>query len=428
MTQQPPPPRPPPPGTLLPPRLGPRPLGLHLTTALSILLSSPAGLPWLRNGSLPWKRPQRAAAALRKMVVEVDPEAFRHAVDREMRRRIDGLLTGLHGYRHHPYRRNLVEPPPVWTEGSSRLLDHGTPSAAPGAAEIPVLLVPSLINRHYILDLSQERSLVRWLAGQGLRPYLLDWGWPGELERRFTLGDYIAGRLDRALAFLCQRHHGPIAVAGYCMGGMLAVALTQLRPASVRSLTLLATPWDFHAGDRALALGLGIAASPFVPALEAWGEMPVDAIQTLFAGLDPLLVLRKFRRFADLAPGSAEAQAFVALEDWLNDGIPLVAAVARECLIGWYGRNEAALGKWVVAGCCVDPAAIRVPTLALIPGHDRIVAPASARALANRVPGARILTPALGHIGMIVGRGAVDQVWRPFAQWLHDAAQPGVRD
>ena len=42
--------------------------------------------------------------------------------------------------------------------------------------------------------------MMRWLAAQGLRPLLLDWGWPGEAERRFTLTDYIAGRLERALA------------------------------------------------------------------------------------------------------------------------------------------------------------------------------------------------------------------------------------
>ena len=107
-----------------------------------------------------------------------------------------------------------------------------------------VLFVPSLVNRAYVLDLTPERSLMRWLPGQGFRTLLLDWGWPGEAERHFTLTDYVAGRLERAL----MAAPGPVVLAGYCMGGLLALAAALRRPDRVRALALLATPWDFHAG------------------------------------------------------------------------------------------------------------------------------------------------------------------------------------
>ena len=42
--------------------------------------------------------------------------------------------------------------------------------------------------------------MLRWLAGHGVRPLLLDWGWPEEVERRFSLTDYVAGRMERAMA------------------------------------------------------------------------------------------------------------------------------------------------------------------------------------------------------------------------------------
>ena len=89
--------------------------------------------------------------------------------------------------------------------------------------------------------------MLRFLAGAGLRPLLLDWGWPGEVERGFTLTDYMAGRLERALVAV----GAPVVLAGYCMGGLLAMAAAQRRPEQVRALALLATPWDFHAADRA---------------------------------------------------------------------------------------------------------------------------------------------------------------------------------
>ncbi|BAI72952.1 polyhydroxyalkanoate synthase [Azospirillum sp. B510] len=334
-------------------------------------------------------------------------------VDREIRRRVDAVLSGIERYRHHPYRRDLPDPPTVWTEGGSRLLDYG---AAAGGR--PVLFVPSLVNRGYILDLSRDRSLLRWLAARGLRPFLLDWGRPGPLERRFTLTDYIAGRLERALDVVVEAVGGPVPVVGYCMGGLLAAALAQRRPRSLAGLVLMATPWDFHAEDAATARRVATFIQPWGPALERWGELPTDALQALFAQLDPLLALKKFSGFARMAPASRAATAFVALEDWLNDGVPLVAGVARDALAGWYGRNDTMAGAWMVAGLPVDPGAIRVPTLALIPERDRIVPPASALALGHAVPGARILRPPLGHIGMVVSAGAESGVWAPLAEWL----------
>jgi polyhydroxyalkanoate synthase len=319
----------------------------------------------------------------------------------------------------------------LWREGTTRLLDygaapaHGAAPAAPAHAP-PVLVVPSLINRGYILDLSAERSFLRWLAGQGLRPFLVDWDRPGPEERDFTLTDYIAGRLEGALdAVLAETGQQP-AVIGYCMGGLLALALALRRPDDVSGLALLATPWDFHA-DTSGQGALAAAALPgLAPLMEAYGELPVDIIQGLFAGLDPQLVLRKFLAFARLDPDSPRAAAFVALEDWLNDGVALSAPVARECLGGWYGDNTPARGTWRVAGEVIDPRRLALPSLCLIPAQDRIVPPASAQALAGALAGTEILRPRLGHIGMMVSAGAEDQVWRPLADWLTARAADGA--
>ncbi|MCZ6764213.1 MAG: dienelactone hydrolase family protein, partial [Alphaproteobacteria bacterium] len=327
-------------------RTGPIPLPLHLTLAWTSWTSSFAALPILKPAwpdSNPTPNPllsQNPAHAekLRRLARKADARpGFEAALAGEIRHRLARLERGIRAYRDHPYRRDLGCPPVLWHDGSSQLLDYsgdyrGNGRRKPGR---PVLFVPSLINRFYVLDLMADRSLLRWMAARPteapggpadrLRPMVLEWGTPGDLERSFTLTDYITKRLVPALEQAVEEAGGPVPVVGYCMGGLLAVAVAQLMPNRVSGLALLATPWDFHAGGPTLPVA---AAAMCQPLVEFAGELPVYAIQALFATHDPFLVLRKFRAFADIDPESDKAATFVALEDWLNDGVALAGPVA----------------------------------------------------------------------------------------------------
>lgn len=402
-------------------RQGPRPLPLHLGTMLLTCLSSLPALALWRSGSLPWSpdlvpaahnlRPELDAAA-------ADAEgqaALAAALARVCRERLARFLDGVLAYRRSPLRRDLPDPPLIWQEGSARLLDYGAGCGLPDDA--PVLLaIPSLVNRAFILDLTADCSLMRWLAQNGVRPLLLDWGTPGEVERGFTLTDYVAGPLESALALVAQQFGKRVTLLGYCMGGLLALAAALRRPAEVGRLALLATPWDFHA-DVESARRLSMLATVLGPLIDQLGELPVDVLQAMFFGLDPMQGPRKFEAFARHQESKTKLQRFVATEDWLNDGVPLAGPVARECLFGWYGANSPAMGQWRIAGRPVDPAAFGRPALVVVPAQDRIVPPDSAIALAESLPNAELFQPPLGHIGMMVGSRAQALVWQKLADW-----------
>ena len=321
---------------------------------------------------------------------------FEQALQREIARRMHRLADGVLAYRQHAVHRTLDNPPAVWSEGNTRLLDYGaTHRAARKRGTRAVLVVPSLINRWEVLDLTAEKSLLRAMAAAGLRPYLVDWGTPNDEERRFDSTAYVA-RLERALAFIARRARRAPAVMGYCMGGTLTVALAARRPRRVAGLALLAAPWDFHA-DRTGHAFL-VSTGPLLAEMaDRVGELPVDILQTLFWSLDPWLAVKKFGRFLGMDQQGDSARDFVLLEDWLNDGAPLAGPTARECLVGWYGDNLPGAGKWVVGGRRIVPSRINVPALVMIPSGDRIVPPlvgGGARRAQARLPSRHAARPA----------------------------------
>ncbi len=463
----------------MPLRLGPRPLPLHLATVLLSCTGSLNAWQLWKNGSPDSKPPAPASpgsgpprppvararsrsddqslpkpeeisapieaglAAARAALLPLMQEAaaliggqppaggaaqptsdpFAQALQRETMRRLDRLTAGISAYRHSPVRRDLPEAPTVWEEASTQLLDYAPMSGAANHDSLrPVLIVPSLINRWHVLDLNAERSVVRFLARQGLRPFVVDWGTPGPIERQYDCAAYV-GRLERALAFVRASTKQKPAILGYCMGGTLTMALAQRNLAASRGLVLMAAPWDFHA-DRTGQSFIAAFGPAMAKLAEAAGELPVDVLQMLFWSIDPWQVARKFERFAAASPHSATTRDFVLLEDWLNGGAPLAGPVARECLLDWYGENLPGRGEWRIDGEAIKPDRVELPTLVLIPSGDRIVPPASAAAVCapGALPRATRLDLPLGHIGMVTSGRAPDLCWQPLARWLNDLA------
>ena len=386
-------------------RTGPRPLALHMATAAAVWGGAAAAAAAGPASGLLWHRD--LAEEVSRLAVPSE------AIGEAALRRLLDFEAAIARYRAHRFRRAVGTEPVLARRGAARLISYGE-------GERTVLVVPSLVNRHYVCDLSGQRSFVRWLAARGWRVLLVDWGSPGERERRFDCTDYIRSVLEpfaREAARISQR---PPVVVGYCMGGLLALSTVLRARTAFSGLALLAVPWDFHGGGSSEARRLATAGSAFADMLTESGELPVDALQTCFYALDPMLTPRKFLAFGALEPGSEAERAFVELEDWVNDGVPLAAPVAHECFAGWYGRNDPLRGQWCIGGETVRPEAATLPAWVVVPAGDRIVPPASALALARALPNATVRRPRLGHIGLMASKTAARRVWRPLLAWMND--------
>lgn len=322
------------------------------------------------------------------------------------------FFEGLKAYTNADYVREESPHHVIWSKGSARLLDYA-PKEKDGLA---ILCIPSLINKYYVLDLAPKVSFVAYLKAQGFRPLVLDWGEPGPEQEEFSTADYITAYALEALKHLREQHEGPIALTGYCMGGIFTLAMAQLAPLFVDALILLATPWDFSADDTPRILLEPSSHLVLRQWIQAMNPVPPVVTQTLFHLIDPWKVQEKYRDFVTLS-GEERAQ-FLAIEHWANDGVALPQNVAEECFIDWPQGNILAEHKWKVGRRWIDPSAITCPTLAVIPEHDKIVPVGVATPLAKAIKRCDILHPDAGHVSMVAGRRAEAELWKPLTRWL----------
>ncbi len=306
-------------------------------------------------------------------------------------------LKGLRKYQEAPRTRPQPLMPAIADRAGATIRDYGGEGP-------PVLFVPSLINPPNILDLGARRSLLRWLSGQGRRVLLLDWGWPVEVRRNLD----IKGHVEQVLVPLLDDIGETCDLVGYCLGGTMAIAAAATAP--VRSLATIAAPWTFSRYPVAARDQLGRLWANSRPAVDALELMPMEILQSAFWSLDPERTIAKFEAFADLE--GVEAEIFVALEDWANDGAPISRASATELFEDFFRDDLPGEGRWQVAGAVVDGRRSIVPTLNMVSTSDRIVP------FETAPDGGERLEFAQGHVGMVVGSSARDRLWKALAQWL----------
>jgi polyhydroxyalkanoate synthase len=326
---------------------------------------------------------------------------------------LEGSLAGRLGVTLAPTPKDIV-----FRDAGARVYRFRGRPPEGGAESLPLLLVPSLINRWYVLDLRPGASLVEALVSLGHDVFCLDWGVPEDEDRHLAWDDVLA-RLARVSRFV-QRFAGAprVGLLGYCMGGTLAGIAAALAPDDVAALVNLLGPFDFARGGQLREM---VDPRWFdVDAIADAGNVGAGQMQSGFSALRPTLPLSKWVHALDKGHDAAWREAFLALEHWGSDNVPFPAAAYRTYIGDLYQKNLLVQGEHRVRGLRVDLGAIRCPVLTIVADADNICPPPAAIALNERVSSQdkEVLRVPGGHVGAVVGSRACRELYPALGAWL----------
>lgn len=268
-----------------------------------------------------------------------------------------------------------IEPTPrqlVWKKNKSVLWYHPSPEKK---YDTPIFLVYSLLNKPYILDISEQGSVIGNLTKRGYDVYMFDWGSPGLEDKDIALDNYVLDYLEVAVK-RALRHSGAeeISLIGYCLGGTLSAILASITDLPIKNLVLAAVPIDYS---------VAIIPDKWVKALqegtlnfdrfsEAYGVIPSEFLYTIFMALQGFNIgpnINLITRGHD----AEYVDKWRRMDKWMKDPVSFSATSFRQMFNELYKENKLIKGELMIGGRKVDLSKINCSLLVITSTNDRLV-------------------------------------------------------
>ncbi|MCE2991756.1 MAG: alpha/beta fold hydrolase [Candidatus Jidaibacter sp.] len=251
----------------------------------------------------------------------------------------------------------------------------------------PILVLPSMINKAYIMDLL-GKSFIKALGDNGFRAYVIEWGDPGDAELNMNLNDFALGRVERFVEYVIARTGMKPILLGFCMGGIMAALYASKAQGRLEALVQLATPWDFNVNGFTL-----IDEQKILQIFEGHKSIPKEFFQISFYLPKFAKVNKKYLRMSQ----SSYHGDFYAIESWVHDGVDMPKMVFAQIM---EIANQNKLMSYAVKD-------FDLPVLSIVATKDSVVPYASSEAIKTLFPSSKLAYITTGHVGLVTDYGAV---------------------
>ncbi|MCP4354510.1 MAG: alpha/beta hydrolase [Proteobacteria bacterium] len=311
------------------------------------------------------------------------------------------FCNGIKKYRDSEYIPKRCESKIIKKVGRVSLLEFAE-------IGVPILLVPSLINKYYIFDLYEDNSFIGHLISKGFRPFVIDWGEPtNEESKQIDLKSSVEEYILKFSNLLNTKFEDKVHMLGYCMGGTLALIAALKNEELYKSLTLVSTPVDF---DEMPFTGMVKFYKDFYLNFLKTNNVSVEMLQTLFYMQDCKAVIKRIKSFATVK-NKEQNMRMISLEDWLSDCVELESVMAHDCVDLWYSQNK-------IYHEDLDLSKLSLPCFVVTAEKDGVVPKEASLSKLKSLKGFKHISVNSGHIGVMVGRKSKPQFYDRICELL----------
>ncbi len=284
----------------------------------------------------------------------------------------------------------------------------------------PILVVYALINRHYILDLLPNYSVIGNLLNQGFDIYATDWGTPSSYDKDLTLENYAVEYVGNAVEKIKEiTGSEKVSLFGYCWGGIFTLIYGATHPENVKTLILHATPVEITKRESTIMENwtAHVNADHLV---QTFGNVPGWMLNLAFILRNPVEAMAKYPRYFSKPRTLDEIIQFFSVETWLYDSRPIIGEVYQEIVNQVYKQNLLVRNQMRVGNDIIDLANITIPVLDIVGEKDNLVPPQSSKSIINAISSKdkKLIEFPTGHVGLCISKKAHEELWPEVGKWL----------
>ncbi|ADU32116.1 alpha/beta hydrolase fold protein [Evansella cellulosilytica DSM 2522] len=310
----------------------------------------------------------------------------------------------------------------VWKKNKSTLW-HYRPKQK--KYHTPLFLIYSLLNKPYILDLSQEMSMINAFTREGYDVYLLDFGALGYEDKELTLDDYIKKHIQKGVRrALLHSKASEITILGYCLGGTLAAIYAAIAEEPVKNVVLFAPPLDFKDSIvmKEWKRALKNKSLPVDALIDANEFIPVGAVKAWMKLFTAPITVSSYLSLLKRADEETYVKKWSSINNWANDHVPFSGAVLKKIMYDLYINNKLINDQLYIEKERVQLSNIQSSLLVVSALDDELVPPKMSKPLMDKSNSKDKLFKTVrgGHVTIAV-KGSLPTF---LINWLHERSSP----